>query len=56
MCPMRGRWDPVNDDIRQAMAGITLADMRNATVPRTFRAPGIPALLLDATPAIPAVE
>lgn len=29
-CPMRGRWDPVNDAIRRALSGITLADMRDA--------------------------
>lgn len=27
-CPVRGRWDPVNDAIRQALTGITLADMQ----------------------------
>lgn len=28
LCPMRGRWDPVNDAIRDALKGITLADMQ----------------------------
>ncbi|WP_428538205.1 SUF system Fe-S cluster assembly regulator [Rhodopila sp.] len=28
LCPMRGRWDPVNDAIRDALNGITLADMQ----------------------------
>jgi len=27
ICPVRGRWDPVNDAIRRALSGITLADM-----------------------------
>ena len=27
LCPMRGRWDPVNDAIREALNRITLADM-----------------------------
>jgi FeS assembly SUF system regulator len=39
MCPMRGRWDPVNDAIQQALAGITLADMAEASVPRALRFP-----------------
>jgi FeS assembly SUF system regulator len=27
LCPVRGRWDPVNDAIYQALSAITLADM-----------------------------
>jgi FeS assembly SUF system regulator len=27
LCPMHGRWDPVNDAIQQALSGIMLADM-----------------------------
>ena len=30
LCPMRGRWDPVNDAIQSALSRITLADMRRA--------------------------
>jgi FeS assembly SUF system regulator len=41
LCPMAGRWDPVNDAIRDALAGITLADMEAATIPRAFRAPQV---------------
>lgn len=26
-CPVRGRWDPVNDAIRNALSGITVADL-----------------------------
>jgi FeS assembly SUF system regulator len=26
-CPVRGRWDPVNDAIRNALAGITVAEL-----------------------------
>jgi FeS assembly SUF system regulator len=37
LCPMHGRWDPVNDAIRSALHGITLADMASA-MPRAFRA------------------
>ena len=34
---MRGRWDLVNDAMYQALSGITLAEMRDASVPRAFR-------------------
>ena len=35
LCPLHGRWDPVNEAIRTALAAITLADMTAATrVPR----------------------
>ena len=27
ICPVRGRWDPVNDAIRRALTDITVADM-----------------------------
>jgi FeS assembly SUF system regulator len=37
LCPMRGRWDPVNDAIRAALGAITLADMESAAMPM-FRA------------------
>jgi len=39
LCPMRGRWDPVNDAIYQALSSITLADMQAASIPRAFRVP-----------------
>jgi FeS assembly SUF system regulator len=39
LCPMRGRWDPVNDAIQQALTNITLADMQEASIPRAFRTP-----------------
>jgi FeS assembly SUF system regulator len=39
MCPMRGRWDPVNDAIQEALNGITLADMQEASIPAIFRTP-----------------
>ncbi len=48
LCPMHGRWDPVNDAIQQALSMITLADMQEASIPRAFRLP--------ATAAIPAAE
>jgi hypothetical protein len=37
---VRGRWDPVNDAIHQALSSITLADMQEAAIPRAFRVPG----------------
>jgi FeS assembly SUF system regulator len=39
LCPMHGRWDPVNEAIEAALSGITLADMDRA-IPRAFREPG----------------
>jgi hypothetical protein len=36
---MRGRWDPVNEAIQQALTTITLADMQEAAIPRAFRVP-----------------
>ena len=33
LCPMRGRWDPVNEAIHQALSTITLADMQEAAIP-----------------------
>ena len=30
-CPVRGRWDAVNDAVRDALTGITLADMAPPT-------------------------
>jgi FeS assembly SUF system regulator len=38
LCPMRGRWDPVNDAIYKALSEITLADMQVGLLP-AFRAP-----------------
>jgi len=40
LCAVRGRWDLVNEAIRSALAGITLADMREASIPYAFR--GLP--------------
>jgi FeS assembly SUF system regulator len=44
LCPMHGRWDPVNEAIRAALDGITLADMESS-MPRAFRLPAREALL-----------
>jgi FeS assembly SUF system regulator len=38
LCPMRGRWDPVNEAIQSALSSITLADMQSALLP-AFRVP-----------------
>ena len=40
LCPVHGRWDAVNDAIREALGAITLADMQGAAIPRAFRTPG----------------
>ncbi|MSP02497.1 MAG: SUF system Fe-S cluster assembly regulator [Acetobacteraceae bacterium] len=39
LCPVRGRWDPVNDAIQRALSAISLADMREAAIPAVFRVP-----------------
>ena len=46
LCPMAGRWDPVNDAIRDALTSISLADMEQASVPRAFRVPSVAAAAL----------
>lgn len=35
-CALRGRWDPVNAAIREALSSITLADMQASSVPSPF--------------------
>jgi FeS assembly SUF system regulator len=47
LCPMRGRWDPVNDAIQSALSSITLADMQVALLP-AFRVPQTQATLQSA--------
>jgi FeS assembly SUF system regulator len=37
LCAVRGRWDLVNEAIRTALTDITLADMREASIPLAFR-------------------
>jgi FeS assembly SUF system regulator len=44
LCPMAGRWDPVNTAIRTALSGITLADMEDAALPPAFRLPAAESL------------
>jgi DNA-binding IscR family transcriptional regulator len=39
ICPLRGRWDPINGAIQQALSAITLADMRGAAQPHRAAAP-----------------
>ena len=47
LCPMRGRWDPVNDAIHKALSRITLADMQRGLLP-AFRTPAHQAALQQA--------
>jgi FeS assembly SUF system regulator len=37
MCAVKGRWDLVNEAMHQALSSISLADMREASVPPAFR-------------------
>ena len=39
LCPVRGRWDPVNGALQEALGRITLADMYEASIPEPFRVP-----------------
>ncbi len=39
LCPMRGRWDPVNEAIQTALQSITLAEMQRTAIPMAFRIP-----------------
>jgi FeS assembly SUF system regulator len=45
VCPVRGRWDPVNHAIHQALTMITLADMQDSAIPWSFRVPPRPTVL-----------
>ena len=51
LCAVKGRWDLVNDAIRQALDQISLEDMRTASVPLAFRPPLPPDLAPPATVA-----
>ncbi|MBU6398444.1 MAG: Rrf2 family transcriptional regulator [Rhodospirillales bacterium] len=42
LCPIAGRWDPVNEAIRGALSHISLADMAAASIPPAFRIPAEP--------------
>jgi len=39
LCPVAGRWDPVNTAIRNALTKISLADMADAALPPGLRIP-----------------
>jgi len=51
LCPVRGRWDPVNEAIHLALSSITLADMQEAAIPRAFRLPAPRATLPSPGPS-----
>jgi FeS assembly SUF system regulator len=55
LCPMRGRWDPVNAAIRSALGGITLADMASAATSPAFSFGEMPARATMDTRAEPAI-
>jgi len=54
LCPIRGRWDPVNDAIHLALSSITLADMQAAAIPRAFRVPAASTAAARAVNVLPA--
>lgn len=39
VCAVKGRWDLVNDAMLRSLTAISLADMRDASVPVAFRVP-----------------
>jgi FeS assembly SUF system regulator len=39
VCAVKGRWDLVNTAIQESLGAISLADMRDASVPPAFRVP-----------------
>ncbi len=48
-CAVKGRWDVVNHAIQQALATISLAEMRRAAIPFAFRVPEfLPAITASA--------
>ena len=49
VCAVKGRWDLVNTAIEQSLSAISLADMRDASVPFVFR---VPTLLAAVSPAV----
>jgi FeS assembly SUF system regulator len=53
LCPMRGRWNPVNAAVQRAVAAITLADMQNS-IPPMRAGPSIPPAVPFGTPETPA--
>jgi FeS assembly SUF system regulator len=52
-CPVRGRWDPVNDAVRGALSAITLADLAGPAS-RTCHSHGHPRTASIPVPAMPA--
>ncbi len=46
LCPMAGRWDPVNDAIRDALTAISIADMVAAVPPALRIRTAVPAVSL----------
>ena len=56
LCPVRGRWNPVNTAVRNALAAITLADMDAAAARPRGVAPGHTAPAASATPSTYAAE
>jgi FeS assembly SUF system regulator len=47
LCAVKGRWDVVNMTIRTALSGITLAEMREASIPPAFRTLPVAATAAD---------
>jgi len=52
-CPVRGRWDPVNDAVRGALSAISLADLAGPAS-RTCHSQGHQRAMTTSLPAMPA--
>ena len=54
LCSVRGRWDPVNTAIQDALRAISVAEMQDASIPRAFRLPSAPLAAALASAPLPA--
>ncbi|EHL96585.1 FeS assembly SUF system regulator [Acetobacteraceae bacterium AT-5844] len=52
-CPVRGRWDPVNEAVRNALSAISLADLAGPAS-RTCHSHGHSRTMTNTLPAMPA--
>jgi len=54
LCPVRGRWDPVNAAIREALSSISLEDMQAASIGRPFQILSLARPAIASPAAVPA--
>lgn len=56
LCPVRGRWDPVNEAIRAALSAISVADIAAPRSAPGCRRPAVSAALSALSASLPAAE